>query len=173
MQQDGSMSASEGSGGAPAGAFVGPTAFSQLVRDALACAAREGWPSMVWSDASFEDWPLGERAVVESLQAWARGGRQLLMLAHHYDALTRYQPRFVSWRKTWDHIVECRVCKTLDASEIPSALWSPQWAMRRLDPVRCTGVAGLEPQRRVLLKEELDECRRQSAPGFSATTLGL
>lgn len=167
------MPSNEDDAGATAGAFAGPTAFSQWVRDALARAATEGWSVMVWSDATFQDWPLGERAVVESLQAWARSGRHLVMLAHGYDAVMRYQPRFVSWRRTWDHIVECRVCKTLDASEIPSALWSPHWALRRLDLVRCTGVAGLEPQRRVLLKEELDECRRQSSPGFPASTLGL
>ena len=155
------------------GAFSGPTEFAQIVRAALARAASEGWPTMVWSDPTFEDWPLGERVVTESLQAWARSGRHLVLLAHRYDALIRYKPRFVSWRKTWDHIIECRLCKNLDASEVPSALWSPHWAMRRLDLVRSTGVADLEPARRVLLKEELDECRRQSSPGFSATTLGL
>lgn len=167
------MPLNEDGASAMTAAFAGPTAFSQLVRDALARAATEGWPVMVWSDATFQDWPLGERAVVESLNAWASKGRHLVMLAHSYDAVTRYQPRFVGWRRTWDHIVECRVCKTLDATEVPSALWSPHWAMRRLDLVRCTGVAGLEPQRRVLLKEELDECRRQGSPGFSASTLGL
>lgn len=155
------------------GAFSGPTEFAQMVRAALARAASEGWPAMVWSDPTFEDWPLGERVVTESLQAWSRSGRHLVLLAHRYDALIRYKPRFVSWRKTWDHIIECRLCKNLDASEVPSALWSPHWAMRRLDLVRSTGVADLEPARRVLLKEELDECRRQSSPGFSATTLGL
>lgn len=155
------------------GAFSGPTEFADVVRAALARAAREGWQTMVWSDPTFEDWPLGERVVTESLQAWAHSGRHLVMLAHRYDALIRYKPRFVSWRKTWDHLIECRLCKNLDASEVPSALWSPHWAMRRLDLVRSTGVADLEPARRVLLKEELDECRRQSSPGFSATTLGL
>lgn len=155
------------------GPFSGPTAFANLVRAALARAAQEGWPSMVWSDATFEDWPLAERAVSESLLAWARTGRHLLVLARSFDAVQRNQHRFVTWRKTWDHIIECRVCKTMDASEMPSALWSPQWSMRRLDVVRSTGIADLEPARRVLLKEELDECRRQSAPGFSASTLGL
>ncbi|MEO7108213.1 MAG: hypothetical protein ABIZ09_17690 [Rhodoferax sp.] len=155
------------------GAFSGPTAFAQIVRSALVRAAQEGWQTIVWSDASFEEWPLGERAVVESLQAWAGSGRHLVMLAHSYNSVLRYQPRFVTWRQTWDHIIECRVCKTIDASEMPSALWSPHWAMRRLDLVRSTGVADLEPARRVLLKEELDECRRQSSPGFSASTLGL
>lgn len=155
------------------GPFSGPKAFAQTIRAALAQAAQENWPSMVWSDANFEEWPLGERAVSESLHAWAGSGRQLLLLARNYDSVIRYQPRFVTWRKTWDHIIECRVCKNIDASELPSALWSPHWAMRRLDMVRSTGVADLEPARRVLLKEELDECLRQSSPGFSATTLGL
>lgn len=155
------------------GPFSGPTAFANVVRAALARAAEEGWPTMVWSDATFEDWPLAERAVAESLQAWARGGRQLVLLARSYDAVQRNQHRFVTWRKTWDHIIECRVCKNIDASEMPSALWSPHWGMRRLDLVRSTGIADLEPGRRVLLKEELDERYRQSAPGFSASTLGL
>lgn len=155
------------------GPFSGPKAFAQTIRAALARAAQEGWPAMVWSDATFEEWPLGERVVSESLQAWAGSGRQLVMLAHHYNSVVRYQPRFVTWRRTWDHIIECRVCKNMDASEVPSALWSPNWAMRRLDLVRSTGIADLEPARRVLLKEALDECRRQSAPGFSASTLGL
>lgn len=161
------------SGRLPEGPFAGPAEFAQLIRDALACAAREGWSDMVWSDANFEDWPLREKAVIESLHAWSRRGRKLLMLAKNYDSVLRYQARMVSWRTTWDHIVECRVCKTVDATEFPSALWSPSWVIRRLDLVRSTGVSGTEARRRVLLKEELDERKRHSSPGFSATTLGL
>lgn len=157
----------------PEGKFEGLTAFAQLVRDALACAAHEGWSQMVWSDANFLDWPLREKAVVESLQAWSRSGRRLVLLAHRFDEVQRHHARFVQWRNTWDHVVECRVCKQVDASEFPSALWSPHWVMRRLDLERSTGVAGYEPQRRVLLKEELEECRRQSSPGFPSTILGL
>jgi len=155
------------------GAFSGPSEFGQLLRDAFADAARLGWSEMVWSDPNFEDWPLREKAVVESLQAWARSGRKLVMLAHRFDSVTRFQPRFVTWRVMWDHIIECRVCKGVDASEVPSALWSPSWSMRRMDLVRSTGIAGTEPQRRVLLRETLEEFRRQSGPGFPATTLGL
>ena len=155
------------------GPFAGPTEFAQLVRDALACAAQEGWLNMVWSDADFDDWPLREKAVVESLQAWSRKGGRLTLLARSYNVVQRDQHRFVQWRGTWDHLIECRVCKHLDVSEFPSALWSPAWAMRRLDVTRSVGVAGTEPQRRLLLREELEECRRQSSPGFSATILGL
>ncbi|MEZ5641445.1 MAG: hypothetical protein R3E70_05110 [Burkholderiaceae bacterium] len=52
-------------------------------------AAEEGWREIVLSDASFLDWPLGEPAVIDSLQAWARSGRHLLLLARQYDDLQR------------------------------------------------------------------------------------
>ena len=155
------------------GAFSGPAEFSQLVRDALACAAQQDWPEMVWSDASFEDWPLREIAVIESLNAWAGRGRKLIVLASQFDSVVKYQPRFVTWRQRWDHIIECRVAKQVDTSEFPSALCSPAWAMRRLDIARSTGMAGSEPLRRQRLREVLDECRRHSSPGFSASVLGL
>ena len=155
------------------GPFSGPTEFAQLIRDALECAAREGWMEMVWSDANFEEWPLRESAVVESLNAWSQRGRRLVMLAHSYDSVQRYQARFVEWRIRWDHLIECRVCKQLSPTEFPSVLWSPHWFVRRLDLARSTVVASYEAQRRVLQKQELDECRRQSAPGFPASTLGL
>lgn len=155
------------------GAFIGPQAFAQLVRDALVRAAHEGWPEMVWSDASFEDWPLREKAVVQSLQNWAGSGRRLILLARSYDRVRLLHPRFVSWRIMWDHMIECRVCKNVDASEFPSAILSRTWSMRRLDLARSTGMAGYEPQRRLQLQETLDECRRQSSPGFPASVLGL
>ena len=157
----------------PEGPFAGPSAFTQLLRDALVCAARDEWREMVWSDANFVDWPLRERVVVDALDAWAGAGRKLTMLAHSYDEVIRHHPRFVQWRVRWDHLVECRVCKQIDASAFPSALWSPTWVLQRLDAVRCTGVAGNEAQRRVRLREALEECRRQSSPGFPSTVLGL
>ncbi|MGZ5181258.1 MAG: hypothetical protein ACXWC2_12310 [Ramlibacter sp.] len=158
-------------GALPQGRFDGRTAFAQLVRDALACAAAEGWRELILSDPSFADWPLGERAVADSLQAWSRGGRRCVLLAWRYDEVRRLHPRFVSWRQTWSHIVEARGCPSAD--EVPSAIWSPGWVMQRLDPDRCTGVAGAEPERRVALRELLDECLQKSSPAFPATTLGL
>ncbi len=157
----------------PEGRFVGPTAFANTIRQALAQADQQGWTEMVWSDASFEDWPLFEKAVVEDLTAWSRRGRKLTLLAHHFNAMQRVHHRFVAWRIRWDHLVECRVCKGVEVSEFPSALWTPIWAMRRLDLVRSTGVASAEPRMRLLLREELEERKRQSSPGFAASTLGL
>lgn len=156
------------------GRFSGREVFQQAVRDALATAAREGWSDIILSDANFHDWPLGERAVIESLQAWARTGRRMTLLACSYDDVVRRHARFVRWRGVWDHILTCRRCPGGDLLDIPSAIWSPGWVLQRLDSERCVGVAGSEPERRVLLRETLNEwLRNKSVPGFAATTLGL
>ncbi|MCB1977833.1 MAG: hypothetical protein M9919_11015 [Burkholderiaceae bacterium] len=156
------------------GRFEGRNAFAELVRDALAAAAQAGWRELILSDATFFDWPLGERAVIESLNAWARGGRQLGLLAKSYDEVVRRHPRFVAWRATWGHIITCRACPNADALDLPSVIWSPEWVMQRLDPVRSVGVAGTEPGRRVATRELLREwMENKSVPGFASTTLGL
>lgn len=155
------------------GVFTGPVAFSQLVRDALACAAREGWRQMVWCDVNFEDWPLREKSVVDSLYAWAKTGRQLTLLAGSYESVLRYQPRMVAWRKTWGHIVDCRLCKHVEKESFPSVLWGPMWVMQRRDVDACSGWASTDVQKRVQLEETLKECKRHSTPGFPSTVLGL
>lgn len=158
----------------PSGRFEGREAFQQLVRSALASAAQQGWRELVLSDASFHDWPLGERAVAESLQQWASSGRRLTMLAADYGELLRRHARFVQWRVRWDHIVVCRRAGAVDPLELPSAIWSPQWVLQRHDPLRCIGVTGTEPERRTVLREAVNEwLERKSTPGFPASTLGL
>lgn len=157
----------------PSGRFEGRNDFQQLVRDALACAAREGWRQLILSDANFEDWPLGERAVAESLQAWSASGRQCTLLARRWDDVVRRHARFVTWRKTWAHIIEARACPSAGPLDLPSAIWSPGWVMQRLDPDRCNGYSGNEPERRLLLRENLNEWLQKSSPSFPAHTLGL
>jgi hypothetical protein len=157
----------------PSGRFQGRAAFEQLVRDAFARAADEGWPEIIISDASFEDWPLRERVVVDALRAWSKTGRHFTMLAKRFDSVQRNQPRFVTWRKTWSHIIDCRHIPSADALDFPSAIWSRGWVMQRLDLAHSAGVCGNEPERRVALRELLNERLRASTAGFAATTLGL
>lgn len=157
----------------PSRRFEGREDFRQLVRDALASAAREGWSEIILSDANFEDWPLGERAVAESLQAWSRTGRHMVLLAKNYDHVVRQHARFVQWRGLWSHIVTAYACPSADALEVPSALWSPAWVLERRDPERSNGYCGSEADRRVLLRESLNEWLRQASPAFPSTTLGL
>jgi hypothetical protein len=164
---------SEAADALPIGRFAGRKAFQQLVREALACAAREGWREMILSDANFEDWPLGERAVAQSLEEWSATGRQCTLLARRYDDVVRRHARFVTWRKTWSHIIEARACASADPLELPSAIWSPGWVLQRLDHKSCSGVTGNEPERRLLLRDSLQEWLKKSSPSFPASTLGL
>jgi hypothetical protein len=157
----------------PSGRFSGRQAFEQLVRDALACAGREGWKEIILSDASFLDWPLRERTVMESLQAWSASGRHMTLLATRYDEVIRHHARFVSWRQSWGHIIDCRVCREADPIDFPSAIWSQSWFMQRLDSERSVGVCGGERGRSIELREVLDEKIRNSTVGFAASTLGL
>jgi hypothetical protein len=157
----------------PQGRLQGRSIFQQAVRDALLQAAREGWSEIVVCDASYADWPLGERAVAEALQAWSRGGRRFVMLAMSYEGIPRWHARFVKWRQTWDHIIECRVCRRSDALAFPSVFWSPSWVMQRIDTEQDVLLCDHEAARRVALRQLLDECRRDSSPGFPASVLGL
>ena len=160
-------------GSLPQGRFSGPVEFAQLVRLSFAVAAEQGWKSIILCDSTFEDWPLGERAVAQCLNDWSKSGRTLTMLAKNYDEVMRRHARFVTWRRTWSHIVECRSNAALAQSDMPSAMWSPGWVFQRLDLERSIGFSGGEPARRIALREQLDACLRLSSPAFAATTLGL
>ena len=157
----------------PQGRFEGPTEFAQLIRLAFTAAASQGWRNIIICDSTFENWPLGERAVVQSLNDWSGSGRKLTMLAKNYTEVMRRHARFVTWRRTWSHIIECKANTAISHDDMPSALWSPGWVFQRLDLARSTGVSGSEAGRRVALKERLDECLKLSSPAFAATTLGL
>lgn len=157
----------------PEGRLQGRHAFLDLVRHGLASAARQGWNHLVLSDPDFADWPLGERSVVDSLSAWSGQGRRIQFLARDFGRLRELHPRLVSWRVTWSHIVEAHACRQVPGGELPSALWTPQWSMERLDIERCVMVASRAADRRVALKERLNACWQLGSPSFPATTLGL
>ena len=157
----------------PDGRFSGRSEFADLVRQAMAAAAAQGWLEMIWCDPDFGDWPLGERAVAQALNDWAGSGRKLTLLAAHYDAVLQRHARFVNWRRTWAHVVECRQSGAASRGCLPSAVWSPAWVFERLDSPRCTGVAGADLVRRTALKERLGEHLSASSAGFPSSVLGL
>ena len=157
----------------PQGRFEGQAEFAELIRLAFVAAAAQGWREIIICDSTYEDWPLGERAVAQSLHDWARSGRKLTMLAKNYNEVMRRHARFVTWRSNWSHIIECRANTAISPDDMPSALWSPVWVFQRLDRVRSSGYSGEEAARRVALKERLDECLKLSSPAFASTTLGL
>jgi hypothetical protein len=155
------------------GAFSGRTDFQQLIRSAIAQAAAEGWHEMVWFDMNYADWPLGERSVKASLQAWSQTGRKLTIVAKRFDTLAATHHRFVAWRKQWSHIIEARAVSSASDEEFPSLILGDNWTMQRLQPALCKGVASYEPKRRVDLRELAHEWLLISSPSFPSTTLGL
>lgn len=157
----------------PEGRLEGRAAFQDAVRTAMAAAEAQGWPQLVLCDPDFLDWPLGERAVVEALDAWARRGRTLRLLAADFSRLREAHPRFLRWRTTWGHLVEAHVCPHAPDHELPTALWTPTWTLECLDPVHFTAVATTAADRRVALSERLMGWWRRGTPGFPATTIGL
>ena len=161
--------------GLPQGPFIGRESFRAILRQALAEAAQDGWHELIVCDASFQDWPLGEREVVQALDTWARAGasQRFTMLAQRYDAVERLHPLFVGWRRQWAHKIECRGLRAADALAVPSVLWSPRWALQRLDVLRSSGVSGSQPDRVLRLRECLDSWMERSSPAFASTTLGL
>lgn len=157
----------------PEGRLQGRMLFAELVRQSLATAAAEGWPRLVLCDADFSDWPLGERAVVASLQSWARRGRVLHLLGQDFGPLRVQHPRFVQWRASWAHLIEARACTSASADEWPSAIWSPVWTLERIDAVHGVMLASRDAMRQVALAEKLDHWWQQGSASFPPTTLGL
>ena len=157
----------------PDGPFDGRVAFQSHLHAALAAAAQQGWREIVFSDADFVDWPLGERASIAALQAWAASGRSLLLLAESFGVFDRSHARFVEWRRLWGHIVEARVCSGSVAPPVPSAIWTPTWSLHRIEPVHSRGVCSARPENGRGLRERIDECLRQARPAFPASILGL
>ena len=155
------------------GRFSGRSEFAELIRQGFAAAAIQGWREMVLCDPDFSDWPLGERVLAQALNDWSKTGRKLTMLARNYDEVLRKHARFVTWRRGWAHIVECRSSAAMAADSMPSAFWSVDWVFERTDVDRCSGWAGSEAARRVALQERLNERLLNSSPAFAATTLGL
>lgn len=157
----------------PEGPFDGRHAFDAHLRSAFAAASQQNWREFVWSDPDFSDWPLGERSVIDAMQAWASAGRQLIMVAQRFDVFEREHARFVHWRKMWGHIIDCRVCDGQGMPQVPSAIWTPSWFLHRIDIDHVRGVCGRSPESRRAVRERIDECLRHAKPGFPTSTLGL
>jgi hypothetical protein len=148
--------------------------FHEAVRASLAQAADAGAAEICMVDSDFQDWPLNERAVVETLARWAGSRRRLLLFAHSFEALPRSAPRFTEWRRQWSHIVQCRNDPDLEAQQVPTLLLVPgHVSLRLLDPVRYRGVLSGRATDEVQGREAIDALLQRSVEAFPPTTLGL
>jgi hypothetical protein len=157
------------------GHYAGRETFRQLLCEGLLAVTRTDVTELILSDPDFSDWPLDDPAVVQALHQWMLAGRpcKVTLLAASYDQVVRRHALFVRWRVQWAHKIECRRWREGNPLDLPSLLWTPQWAMRRDDLDRCTGQARCEPRWRVTMREHLQEWLRNSTAGFPASVLGL
>lgn len=147
----------------------------EAFRLAFAEAARLGCRELWLCDVDYADWPLSERAVIDSLSQWAYSHRRLTMLAASYDEIVRRHARWVDWRRQWSHVVDCRTLDDrIEASQIPTLLLAPGIVTLRIfDTVHHRGSVSHDPADAIRCRELVDELMQQSSEAFPATTLGL
>ena len=148
--------------------------FQDAIRAALAKAADAGSAEICLVDRDFQDWPLNERAVVETLARWAASRRRFVIYAHSFDEMPRNAPRFTEWRRQWSHIVQCRTDPEIEAQQVPTLLLVPgELTVRLLDPVRYRGVVSGRAADQAESREAIDALLQRSVEAFPPTTLGL
>jgi hypothetical protein len=155
--------------------LAGRAEFRTGVVAAVAAAATAGEREMCWVDVDFADWPLDDNALLDALTPWARAPqRRLTLLAHHYDEMPRRHPRFVAWRRTWGHLLDCRAAPSVDPSEMPCLLFSGKAAsLQIVDKIRWRG-RWLETEAdRRSWGEVVDAILQRSEDAFPANNLGL
>ena len=148
--------------------------FLDAVRTAFTRAEENGAREIVLVDPNFADWPLNERAVIDSLSRWVDSGRLLVVIAHSFEELARRQLRFVEWRRQWAHVVQCRNDPELEAEQIPTLLLVAGHSCARvLDRLHYRGTVSNRPVDLTECRETVDALLQRSVEAFPVTTLGL
>lgn len=110
--------------------FDGPLAMRDAWRGWLRCAVDCGARELWWVDRDLAQWPIGERSTIELLDTWAGAGRRLILLLADDEPLERSHPRWVTWRRTWGHLVELRLVEPEQHQALPQlALWPQHLAL--------------------------------------------
>lgn len=152
----------------------GRGAFHAALRSAFAEIAQHGCRELWLCDNDFADWPLGERAVVEQLTQWAASSRKLVLVARHFDDVSRRHARWIEWRRQWSHIVSCRSNAEVENDGFPTVLLATGLVSVRLsDVVHHRGRISHERADDVRCKELIDAVLQRSEEAFPATTTGL
>lgn len=152
----------------------GRGAFQDAVRAALAEAGSAGWRELILCDPDFAHWPLGERAVIDSLSQWIGAKRRLTLVALHFDEVVRRHPRWVNWRRQWAHVVDCRAAADVPADDMPTILLAPgALSLGLADPLRFRGRISRDPAVAVRVHEQIDAILQRSVESVPVTTLGL
>lgn len=154
--------------------FSGLAEFQAAVLQLLQDAGQSGCKHLIWCDPDFALWPLADRELLAALEAWSGREQQLTLIAKHYRHIEQHYPRFVQWRRHWDHIVHAYTAAPSHQNSLPRCLLAlPDKALQLIDPDRCRGVLLHQGQLVRPLRESLDEILYKAQTAFPASTLGL
>ncbi|MDM4765510.1 hypothetical protein [Pelomonas sp. SE-A7] len=162
------------------GIFAGREAFVAAVRQGLELALEREARELFWLDADFVHWPLSDVEVLDLLTRWARPHRRLHLLAPQFDSLRQRHPRFVQWRRNWDHLIKAGAfdADLLSGADLQALMLAPGAACVRLfdaDHWRGALSAPTEGVRgdELLSRQWFDAIEQRSSESFGASTLGL
>ena len=147
--------------------------FIDLLRDTLMQALKSGATEIVLADVDFRDWPLNEPAMVEALTLWTRPHHRLRLLGLRFDDMGQRHPRFVQWRRTYDHLVQAATPQDVPENDFPAMLLTPHAVVEVLDRPSWRALASTDALDLERCRHQLDALLQRSVPAFAATTLGL
>lgn len=148
--------------------------FHGAVRSAFAQASATRCREIFLCNDHFADWPLNEPQLIGHLAQWASPHRRLVILARGFEEIARLHPRWVDWRRTWSHVVECRANNELEAGQMPTLLLMPGLlTLRLVDEVHYRGSVSRHNGDAVRARELFDAIYQRSEEAFPATNLGL
>lgn len=149
--------------------------FRRAVRAAVQAALARSTRTLLCVDRDFAAWPLDD---LELLEAWTghlrRPGRRLILLAEHFEGMSRWHPRFSQWRADWSHAIEPRCPELPPRGGLePLVLDDGPTVLEALssDPPR--GRAQQNAAVAAAARDRIDACLQRSVPCWSIRPLGL
>lgn len=145
-------------------------ALQTWLDEAAQTRARDLW----WCDNDLSLWPVGERAWIEALGRWVGPGRRLTVLLADDGPLQRQHPRWVTWRRTWGHLVELWVVEAELIGDLRGWALSPgRCAVEILDPAIGRARWVRDPVALRAALQQLQAWKERARPGVAVHPLGL
>lgn len=147
--------------------------FHDALREAFKEIAQKGCREIFLCDENFADWPLSDAPVLEALTSWVFAHRRLVMVARHFDEMPRRHARFVEWRRTYAHVMECKALEDENTAMPCMLLAPPVVCVRLFDPLRYRGGVFHESRDLIRSRDLFDAVSQRSVESFPASILGL
>lgn len=159
--------------GPAAGPFEGREAYAAVLLAAMQHAARQRSMQITWADTDFAGWPLGRADMLQALGDWVGGTRRLTLIAAHYNVFPQRHTRWMAWRRTWSHAVQCLAVHEELATQVPTLWLTADLAVRLHDPLRHRGQVYRDAADLARCRDLLDALSQRTEESFPVTTLGL